>query len=77
LYKTDLSKVPELDTSFNFEIFCPTALRHDGLDLKNFTPIENVYFQPSTNVEITTTFVGNKVFNQPFKDDSNTPQRKR
>jgi len=60
LYKTDLSKVPELNTNFDFEIFCPTALRHDKLDLKNFTPIENVYFQPSLSVELTTKLLETK-----------------
>jgi hypothetical protein len=67
LYKTDLSKVSELNTNFNFDIFCPTALRHDGLDLKNFTPIENVYFQPSTNVEITTSLLETKYSIDPSK----------
>jgi hypothetical protein len=52
LYQTDLSKISELNTKFDFEIFCPTALRHDMLDLKNFSLIENVYFQPSETVNV-------------------------
>jgi len=67
LYSTDLSKVSELNTDFNFEIFCPTALRHDGLDLKNFTHIENVYFNPSEGVKVMVDLLETKYSIDPSK----------
>ena len=50
LYKTDFGNISNINTNFDFEIFCPTALQHDKLNLENLHPIENVYFLPSDAV---------------------------
>jgi len=47
LYKTDFSKIDKINKNFQYEMFCATAVRHLDLDLKNFIPIEEVYFLPS------------------------------
>lgn len=51
LYKTDLNKIDQLCTDFEFDYFCPTAIKYTHLDFKNLKPIENCYFGPSDLVK--------------------------
>jgi hypothetical protein len=50
LYQKNESAIGDLKFPFDFEIFCPTQLRHDKLPFEYLTPIENAYFYPSNLV---------------------------
>jgi len=67
LYKTDFTKKNNLNTNFNFDIFCPTALPHNKLELDKLSLIEDVYFLPSDIVEETTTNLISKYNIHPDK----------
>lgn len=67
LYKTDFDKKGSLNTNFNFDIFCPTALQHNELELDKLSLIEDVYFLPSDVVCETTNTLINKYNIYPDK----------
>jgi hypothetical protein len=54
LYKTDLSKLNQINCNFTNEFGCPTSIKYNNFDFKNCIPIENVYFLPSDYVNNTT-----------------------
>lgn len=60
LYKTDYSKISNIDTNFEIDIFCPTLLQHNRLNLEKLIPIEKVYFTPSDEVVSTINYFKEK-----------------